>query len=112
MPKIIMEKSKVASHFTLKKIKSMKNVLVYSHDRSTSCTSIEIQLWSCTWQNSHKISTKRTKIVITRATLLFITMLKAQWTCTDKTYTQHLQKTNLSNIAWKEKRSINITCKT
>jgi hypothetical protein len=44
MPKIIMEKSKVASHFTMKKMKSMKILLVYSHDRSTSCTSIEIQL--------------------------------------------------------------------
>lgn len=44
MPKIIMEKSKIARHFTMKKIKSMKNLLVYSHDKSTSCTSIEIQL--------------------------------------------------------------------
>jgi hypothetical protein len=65
----------------MKKIKIMKNLLVYSHDKSTSCTSIEIQLWSCTLQNSHKISTKRTRVVITRPTLLFITMLKAWWTC-------------------------------
>ncbi len=44
MLKIIMEKSKVTSHFIMKKIKNMKNLLVYSHDKSTSCTSIEIQL--------------------------------------------------------------------